>query len=312
MSTNYLERIQSFTESDLPDLDEVVMGALTFLSAASLPRIDTKKHKRPLVVGSVGGLTTAKMLFNEVDAVIADEGTYNEMRARVSDIDAVYIVSASGSKHAVQIAKDMTQSDVPIYLITSTENAPAAAYIPKDHVFIFPHIREPYTYNTSTYLGMLLGSSEESAAEIMAFIETNVAPQIPNTLNNFSAFVLTVPPHLGHVRSLFLTKFDELLAPIVTARSFTSEEIKHAKLVVPSSKECVLNFGVPPTSYVDESVQITIPLPEDCGYVTLLAIGYYVIGRIQKQHPPYFKEHIKAYTKRASEVFSGQVPVIVE
>jgi hypothetical protein len=129
---------------------------------------------------------------------------------------------------------------------------------------------------------------------------------------SFDAFVLTIPPEFGPVRSMFETKFDELFAPRVTGRSFTSEEIKHAKIIVPSDTQYFVNFGVPSTPYAHDTCQLHIPLPVECGPAALIAIGYYIIGMIQRQHPPYFKENIRAYTEIASRVFRQPVPVIVE
>jgi hypothetical protein len=108
------------------------------------------------------------------------------------------------------------------------------------------------------------------------------------------------------------TKFDELFAPKVTGRAFTSEEIKHAKIVVENDIEYFLNFGVPETRYAPRSRQHAIPLPQGAGPVAVLAVTYYVIGRIQRMHPPYFQESIRTYTLRAQEVFGQPVPIIVE
>lgn len=309
---NELERLQTFTEHDLPTLDEVVLGALQFLNKSNIPHLDTTAHTRPLIIGSVNALSTGRILFRDCDAVFADEGTYQDVLSRIPSIDAIYIFSASGSKHAVSIARELGVDGRPVYLVTSTENAPAAAYLDAGHVFVFPHIREPYTYNTSTYLGMLLSEGKESPEEIYTFITTHVAPVISHDLGRYDAFVLTVPPAWGLVRPMLTTKFDELFAPRVTGRAFTSEEIKHAKIVIESDTQYFFNVDVPMTPYANDGVQCRIPLPENPGPVALLAITYYVIGRIQAQHPPYFSDNIRTYTTRAQEVFGQPVPVIVE
>jgi hypothetical protein len=49
---NYLERISSFTLSDLPNLDEVTLAALQLLDSVDVPKIDISMYKNPLVVGS--------------------------------------------------------------------------------------------------------------------------------------------------------------------------------------------------------------------------------------------------------------------
>lgn len=310
--SEYRTRLETFTEADLPDLDEVVMGALAFLALATIPRLDVHAHARPLVIGSVNALSTGRLLFREIDAVFADEGEYETVFARTRGIDGVYLISASGSKHAVDIAKRMSAHLVPVYLITSTENAPAAQFLEGERVFVFPHIREPYTYNTSTYLGMLLGAGAESPLDILTFIERDIAPLVPTTLRQYTSYVLTVPPEFGPVRAMFETKFDELFAPVVTGRSFTSEEIKHAKIVIPSPTQYFFNLGVENTLYAPFETQLHVPLPAGLGPIALLAVGYYLIGRIQREHPAYFKQNIRAYTEHAQAVFGQSVPLIVE
>ena len=62
---NELERLQTFTEHDLPTLDEVVLGALKFLNESPIPHLDTTAHTRPLIIGSVNALSTGRILFRE-------------------------------------------------------------------------------------------------------------------------------------------------------------------------------------------------------------------------------------------------------
>lgn len=310
--TTPLDELRSFDVQSLPNLNIVVLGALEYLSGATIPSLNVREYTRPLVIGSVNALSTGRVLFESVDAVFAEEGNYHAAFLRVPQIDAVYIFSASGGKHAVHIAKDVAMRGLPTFLVTSTEHAPAAAYLDSSRVLVFPHIREPYTYNTSTYMGMMLGNSSESPAEIRTFIEDVVRPSIPKTLGTFTSFVLTVQPQFAPLRSMFMTKFDELFAPVVTGRAFTDEEIKHAKIIVSSPTQYFLNFGVAATGYANVAQQLEIPILPQCGPVAMLAIGYYVIGCIQEQHEPYFARGIGAYIDRASTIFNQSLSVIVE
>ena len=312
MTSDYLARIASFTESDLPDLDEVVLASLQFLSNATLPQIDVATSRRPLVVGSVNALRTARMMFSHVDAVFAEEGNYEDALARVPAIDAVYVVSASGGKHAIQIAQTLAAREIPVFLITNNAEAPARAYVQPDHVFVFPHLREPYTYNTSTYMSMLQSVSHEPLSDVINHIETVVMPAIPTNLATYTSFILTVEPQFEVLRGMFETKFDELFGSLRYGRAFTSEEMKHAKTIVPSSSELYIDFGVVPPSHHYQAPHLTIPVPDWCGPVGMLAIGYYVIGYIQKQNQPFFKENIAAYTKNASGIFGQTINSIVE
>lgn len=312
MEHDYLTRIQSFTTNNLPDLDEVVLGALQFLATANIPKLPVTTHRRPLVIGSVNALRTGEIMFAHVDAVFADESSYQQKLHEVTDIDAVYIISASGGKHAVGIAQEVAKLALPVYLVTNASDAKAAQYIEKDHVYVYPRIREPYTYNTSTYMGMLLGPGEESAKDVLAFIEENVIHAIPATFGGCSSFLLLVPPQFAQLRGMFETKFDELFPPEIAGRAFTYEEAKHAKTVVPSLGQCFISFGHENVHFGTDVQRVTIPLPEGAGPVAMLAIGYFVIGHIQKQQPPFFKEHISEYVRLASHMFGYQIHEIVE
>jgi hypothetical protein len=177
--------------------------------------------------------------------------------------------------------------------------------------FLYPHIREPYTYNTSTYLSMLFGMKKESPELIMSFIKEHVAPAIPDNFKNFNAFLLTVPPKFKTIRKMLETKFDELFGPYVAGRAYTVEEVKHAKTVITSNTQCFIHFG-DEVSLGSPGGRVTIPLPHDCGPAALIAIGYYVIGRIQRAHHPYYKEHIQGYVEEASKLFGQEIVTIVE
>jgi len=58
--------------------------------------------------------------------------------------------------------------------------------------------------------------------------------------------------------------------------------------------------------------RLNISLPSKFSYATLLAVGYYIIGHIQKQNKPYFKENIENYAKEASKMFKQKINPIVE
>lgn len=309
MNTDYLTRLMTFTEDDLPDLDEVVMGTLAYLEGISLDSFSVSAHRRPLVVGSGNAVSAAQLLFRNTDAMVVEEGEFESYCAR-GIYDSVYVVSASGSKHAIDITEKSLKSNLPTYLITSTDHSPAARMLDPDHVFLFPHIREPYTYNTSTYLGMIMGQERTSPERIRFFIENQVAPALPS-FGLYRAFLFSLPPEFAPLRRMFETKFHELFGPHLVGQAFTTEEVKHAKTVVTSIDQCFISFGVE-NRYGAPGFRFTVPVPSDVTAGELLAVGYFIIGAIQKAHRPYFKEHIHAYVKEASAVFDQTVPVIVE
>ena len=319
MEYNNLKILEAFDINSLPNLDVVVLGALELFSKERLPEYNVENIcSKPLVVGSANAYSVGRILFRNTEARFSEEGDFEENIKTFSDIGCVVIVSASGGKHAVGIAKKMSENKVgktynlDTWLLTNNKDAPAKEFIDKDNVIIFPKNREPYTYNTSTYLSMIISQTKENPEEIYSHID-NIKKYIPQDLGRYSAFILTVSSEFDEVRSMFRTKFDELFGGNVVGRVFTDEEIKHAKTVVPSDKELIIHFGNNKEDYyLEKEDSVYIPLSESASYGEMLSVGYFVIGKIQEAHPAYFKENIVEYTKDASEIFNQTINPIVE
>jgi hypothetical protein len=303
--------LKNFGLKDLPDLDAVVLGALKLISETKLSP-SPNGFLKPLVVGSGNAASVGRILFSDMSAVYAEEGDAEKKLGREGGIDAMIIISASGGKHAVTLAKMAKEKNLNSYLITNNQNARAAEFLKSENVIVFPKNREPYTYNTSTYLSMIIGKTGENAKTIQEFILQSVEPKLLRNFGSYSAFTFIVPPEFGELRSMFRTKFDELFGPYVCGRIFTSEEIKHAKTVVPSGDELFVSFGVWNHDFGLPKNRLDIALPRGAHYGAALAIGYYVIGKIQKAHPPYFKNNIESYCRAASEIFGEGINPIVE
>lgn len=312
MKEDYLHILKTFDTNSIPNLDVAVRGALERLSQDELPVLDTTMFgDRPLVVGSGSASATGKILFRDTQALYADESQFEERLATYIDRDSVVIVSASGGKHAVGIAEALKDSNLPVWLLTNNADAPAAAHLEPERVVVFPKNREPYTYNTSTYLSMILSGSGEGVARVSAHLDT-VEPLLPENLGLYNAYLITLPVEFEGLRPMLRTKFDELFGGKLCGRVFTIEEVKHAKTIVPSETELFIHFGDGAELFPEKKEQFSIPLSDVSGYGGMLALGYFVIGKIQAAHPPYFKEHIGAYVKRASGVFNQEINVIVE
>jgi hypothetical protein len=307
--SEYRQILESFTEDTLPDLDTVMLGALELFSEVSVPSVDLHAFKNPLVVGSGNAGITGRVLFNDVHAVFADESSYVSKLDSFPQIDGAFLLSASGSKHAVQIAKELKQRGIQTMLLTNNVQSPAAEFVTQ--MSVFPKNREPYTYNTSTYMGMILSQTKESPHELLRFIGEEVAPVIPPDLGRSGAFYLILPEAFGVMREMFVTKFDELFGPKVVGRIFNYEQTKHAKTVIGRDDELFISFGVSNEFFGKEENRVAIPMPEGGSYGAMMAIGYYVIGQIQKQLPPYYKDRIAAYTKETSEAFGNTITPIV-
>jgi hypothetical protein len=293
---------KSIAKTDLIDLDECVINALELFERKTLKPLTLPRMRRPLVLGSGNAAITGKILFEDMDAVFADESNYKEI-LKSHTVDHAIIISASGGKHAPILAQDLEKREIPTTLLTCNPDAPARSFVTDD--FVSPKNAEPYTYNTSTYLGMILRMTKENPTRIKEYLSQEI--NIPD-LKAYTAFYIILPNEFGLLREMFLTKFDELFGPVINGRVYTVDQTKHAKTIVPSEKELFIGLGYENTTWGTHRINV---VPDRIGYGTLLSIGYFIIGHIQKQHPDYFKDNIIRYTKEASELFGEHIEPIV-
>lgn len=306
-----VDTLKTFDLTTLPDLDVVVLGALEMLEATPQPPTSVPFH-RPLVIGSGNALSTGKIIFGEHDAVFADESNYETILAKTPNIDGVVIVSASGSKHSIAIAEKIKEKALTSVLFTNNPEAPASKFFAPDDIRIFPKNREPYTYNASTYLSMIIGDTSERAGEIGRFIKEEVEPKLVYDFGSWTAFTFIIPTEFAELKAMLRTKFDELFGSKLVGRFFTPEEIKHAKTVVPNEHELFIAIGTNNDTYGNEESRLSLPLPKNSTYASALAVTYYLIGKIQKAHPPYFKQNIAKYCQQTSEIFNQPINPIVD
>ena len=300
----------------LIDLDVCVMNALELFMASGtrFPKPDLARFRRPLVVGSGNAIATGNIIFDAQDAVFANEGTYEGKLDAVKDIDGVVLLSASGGKHAPIIADAVKARDLPILLFTCNPSPLARDKV--DEVHVFPSRPEPYTYNTSTYMGMMMacmiGRPKAEAKKIKDHILNVVDPVLKKSgkrLGNYNAFYLLVPEQFDLIRVMLTTKFVELFGRRLGRDVFTWEQSKHATTVVEAPKELFIAYGRENTTFGKE--RLNIPLPKNPTYPAIMAVGYYVIGKLQAQKPAWFKRGVGPFAKRASEVFGQNIQPIV-
>jgi len=315
-----IEILNSFTLENIPNLDTVVLGALELFmeklppTSFGIPKINLNKYKRPLVVGSGNAEATGKIIFKNTDAVFASENNFEEKLKNIKEIDGVVLISASGGKHAISIAKVSKQYSKNITLITNKQDSHALKELNLslgDEEYVFPKNREPYTYNTSTYMGMILGSTSENPERISNFIETNISKISFSRLASYDKFFLIVPTKFYGITRMLEVKFVELFGRNIGREVATEESITHAMTVVPA-RELFISFGVENKTWGKEEDRMFIPLSENADYGEMMAVGYYVIGKIQEQHHQYFKENIVEYVKNSSLVFGHEIKAIVE
>lgn len=288
------------------DLDQCVINALNFLKEVKLPELNLTNFRRPLVVGSGNSVIVGKIMFENYDAVFADESNYLDVLERTKDIDGAILISAFGGKDAPLIAKNLKMKGLRTFLITDNSDALAKKFV--DNFCVFPKNTEPYTYNTSTYFGMILGKTREDPEKILDYI-IKAEKKIRINLRKYDSFFFILPQKFDSLREMFITKFDELFGARISARVYTSEQAKHAKTIVPYDKELFIGLGYENKLFGKNRLNLSIP--KDAGYVLVLALGYYIIGNIQKQNKPYFKENIEKYVKKSSKIFGQKIKSIV-
>lgn len=289
---NYLDKINAFDENNLLSLDEVVLWALELFENTKLPNIDISDFKRPLVFWSWNAITTAKIIFSRIDALFCDETNFLEYLER--NIDWVVIMSASWEKHASISAEIAKSRWIKTKLITCNESSTAWDILWKENTFITPKNREPYTYNTSTYLWWVLAYTWEDSKEIKYFIKNTIDPILEKIdFSNYDSYLFVTPDKFSLVNQLFIVKFIELFGRKIARDVFSYEQIKHAITVVSHEKELAISFWEWEFFYKWNSLKI--PLPDNCWLWTMIAIWYYLVGKIQNSYPQYFKESIWRY-----------------
>ena len=190
-----------------------------------------------------------------------------------------------------------------VWLLTCDGSSTAARMLPRDHVVVIRSNPEPITYNVSTFMGMMLAKTQEDPLLIRRHLVDDIAPLIGD-LTKYRAFYLIIPPEFGVVGEMLVTKFDELFGGRLNGRCYTSEQTMHAKTVVPWDKEIFISVGYKNQRYGSHRVQI--PLMAHARVVDAMAVGYFVIGSIQSQFHPWFKEHAEEYRKIQERMFQGR------
>ena len=167
----FLEQTKTFTEDNLISLNDAVLAALELFQTVDIKKWNFSKLKRPLIAGSWNAIVTAEIIFSWIDAIFCDETDFDE--AIQKDIDWIIIISASGEKHAPIFAEKAQSKTLPVFLLTCSQNSSAEKIVWEKNTTITPKNREPYTYNTSTYMGWVLANTWENPKKIFEYIQND-------------------------------------------------------------------------------------------------------------------------------------------
>lgn len=278
------------TKYKLKSLDEIVIAALDFFSKDKPAKLNPGDFKFPLVVGSGNAYNTGKIIFKK--AIFATESdfkdliSYYEPLIKNKTISEVVVISASGEKDSVWELELAKKSGLKTILITCSKDSSAAKIA--DQTFGYRKLPEPYTYNISTYLGMIMSASAEKAEEIKKIIKKI---KVPRKFKQYQSYSFILPDKFANLAPMLDIKRHELFGPKVSLRAFSFGEARHAKFVVRDKKELVISFGK--NLYFGEpESRFEINLPDNAGYGTMMALTYYLVGLIQKSKPDYYKKNI--------------------
>lgn len=284
-------------KEELINLDEAVINALQLFSQTKLPKLP-KATTSTLILGSGNAHALGKLLYPQ--SIQANESTYKSTLKLHKPKNCI-IISASAGKHSISITKYLKRKKIPTTLLTNNPDGKATKY--SDQTIIFPKLAEPYTYNISTYLAMILAKTNETPKTILTFLKKT---KVPN-LKKYNSFFFILPEKFDSLREFYETKFDELFGPKILGRAFTFEETKHAKTVIKSEKELFVSLGK--ENKIFGKHKLNYKIPKSANFGLAFCLGYYIIGKIQSQNPPYFKKSISSYVKKASKLFGQKIKI---
>ncbi|MFA6171278.1 MAG: hypothetical protein WCW77_04210 [Patescibacteria group bacterium] len=283
---------------EIINLNQDVLKGLEFFSKNRPAKLDLNQFKMPFVVGSEGAYFTGHNLFAGRSAIHANESNFKSLIDSYSEIikqglinDAV-IISASGEKDAIWEIDYAKRNNLKTTLLTCSPESAGARIA--DQVIVYKKIAEPYTYNFSTYFGMVISVTGENPKKIKDFLKKL---KISGHIKKSKYYSFILPDKYEYIAQMLKTKDDELFGPHSMVRAYTEGKARHAKFVVRSDKELVIGLGVKNKFFgqPDKRWDIKIPAWADTGFIT--SLGYYITGLVQENNLPYFKKHIENYCK---------------
>lgn len=294
--------------NNLPNLNETVLAALDLFCQKRPPRLTLKNADAYLAAGSAGAARASRLIFAGKNCFFGDESDFRSVlrtyrpfiKRRV--IKEAFVVSSSGEKDSLWQIKSAQKSGLKTTLLTCNADSRGARLA--DRSLIFDKVPEPYSYNSSTYLGMILGVTKEDPGMIRRFIASLA---LPKKFKKYSFFTFILPDGFQPIAEMINTKDDELFGPYSSLRAYTFGEARHAKFICRSEKELVISLG--PNPYFGPKGnrwEIKLPLQAKAGFV--LALSYYLVGLIQGSKPPYFKKDIARYCQDGPKAYGGKRP----
>jgi hypothetical protein len=294
----------------IPDLDTIVLDTLDFFATNPPPPFNTNDFNFPFVVGSGNAYNTGTIIFSGKAAIFADESNFKQVLPAYQKaldeklITQAVIISASGGKDSVWEIELAKKYALHTTLLTTKGESDAAKIA--ERVYVFQSIPEPYTYNTSTYMGMILAATKENPAKIKEYIQSL---KFPDTFDTYQSYAFVLPDTFMQICPMLDIKKDELFGPHMSLRAFPQGHARHAKFVNRSKDELVITIGSKNDYFGDPKSRWDIFPPDTWSFAGIMALTYYIVGKMQKSKQQYFKENIENYvTDYGPKAYGGNKP----
>lgn len=282
--------------NNIISLDKSVLLALDFFIINPPPPLDINSFNFPFVVGSGNAYYTGLIIFSEKAAIFADESDFKKLifafDKAIKDglMTQAVVISASGGKDSVWEIELAKKYSLHTTLLTTKRESDAAKIA--DKVYTFKSIDEPYTYNVSTYMGMILSATKENSKDIKNYVQTL---QFPRNFGSYKSYSFVIPDKYMAICPMLDIKKSELFGPHLSLRAFSQGHARHAKFVIKSEDELVISVGEKNEYFGDSNHRWDIFPPDTISFAGIMALTYYIIGKIQNSKPQYFKESISNY-----------------
>ena len=288
---------KTINKNEIINLDQGIIQALNFFKKNKLPSFNINKFDFPMVIGSGNAFNAGQILFSEKPAIFSDETNFKKDIIKYKKliknkiIKEAIIISASGEKDSVWELEIAKKNNLKTILLTCSPDSSATKIA--DEVVVYPKISEPYTYNISTYLGMILSTTKEKPESILNFLNKF---KIKTGFKNFKSYSFVLPDKFSSVAPMLDIKKSELFGSKLSIRAFSFGQARHAKFVIRDKGELVITIGGDKNLYFgDVNNRWQIDLPSGVDFGLIFCLTYYLIGQIQKNKPAYFKKNIKKY-----------------
>ncbi|MDO8658311.1 MAG: hypothetical protein Q7K55_06220 [Candidatus Levybacteria bacterium] len=278
------------------NLDKNVLLALDFFVKNSPTSLNINSFDLPFVVGSGNAYNTGLILFSEKAAIFADESNFKKLIQAFEKaiqnklITQAVIISASGGKDSVWEIELAKKYSLNTTLLTTKAESDAAKIA--DKIYVYEAIDEPYTYNVSTYMGIILSATKENPTEIKNYVDSL---NFPDNFDNYKSYSFVLPDKYMNICPMLDIKKNELFGPNLSLRAFSQGHARHAKFVIRSKDELVITLGSKNEYFGDPANRWDISIPENISFAGIMAATYYIVGKIQNAKPQYYKENISSY-----------------